>query len=105
MKQRGSSRTRSLPNGRVDPTSDEDPTDEDRDTRNDDSTGFLVSLGDEISLGGKKSWESNINDSDNTGAGGKTTGRAIITWDGEIALCACMASIYGSSCKGEKTSV
>ncbi|GKG62277.1 hypothetical protein Tco_0632181, partial [Tanacetum coccineum] len=61
--------------------------------------------GGEISSGGKKYRESNVGDSDNTGAGGKTAGRAIIAWDGEIVLCSCMASIYGSLCKGEKTSV
>nr|GFA30623.1 hypothetical protein [Tanacetum cinerariifolium] len=82
----------------VDLVGDEDPTDEDGDTE------VSVSLG-EISLEGKKSWESNIGDSDNTGDGGKTAGRAIITWGGEIALYACMASIYGSSCKGEKISM
>nr|GEV44506.1 hypothetical protein [Tanacetum cinerariifolium] len=49
--------------------------------------------------------ESDIGDSDNTGDGGKTAGRAIITLDGKIALYACMASIYGSSCKGEKISM
>nr|GFA15555.1 hypothetical protein [Tanacetum cinerariifolium] len=52
--------------------SDEDPTDEDGDTE------VSVSLG-EISLEGKKSWESDIGDSDNTGDGGKTAGRAILT--------------------------
>nr|GEX59476.1 hypothetical protein [Tanacetum cinerariifolium] len=49
--------------------------------------------------------ESDIGDCNNTGDGGKTAGRAIITWGGEIALYACMASIYGSSCKGEKISM
>nr|GEV77262.1 hypothetical protein [Tanacetum cinerariifolium] len=49
--------------------------------------------------------ESDIGDCDNTGDGSKTAGKAIITWGGEIALCACMASIYGSSCKGEKISM
>ncbi|GJW41015.1 hypothetical protein Tco_0066860 [Tanacetum coccineum] len=57
----------------VDLTGDEDPTDEDGDI------GVLVSLGVEIFLEGKKSQESNIGDSDNTGDGGKTAGRAIIT--------------------------
>nr|GEY01244.1 hypothetical protein [Tanacetum cinerariifolium] len=82
----------------VDLIGDEDPTDEDGDTE------VLVSLG-VISSEGKKSWESDIGDCDNTGDGGKTAGRAIITWGGEITLYACMASIYGSSCKGEKISI
>nr|GEY51228.1 hypothetical protein [Tanacetum cinerariifolium] len=82
----------------VDQIGDVDPTDEDGDTE------VSVSLG-EISSEGKKSWESDIGDCDNTGDGGKTTGRAIITWGGEIALYACMASIYGSSCNGEKISM
>ncbi|GJW12918.1 hypothetical protein Tco_1578745 [Tanacetum coccineum] len=63
----------------VDLTGDEDPTDEDGDI------GVSVSLGDEIFLEGKKSQESNIGDSDNTRDGGKTAGRAIITWGGGIA--------------------
>nr|GFB98605.1 hypothetical protein [Tanacetum cinerariifolium] len=71
---------------------DEDPTDEDGDTE------VLVPLG-EISSEGKKFWESDIGDCDNTGDGGKIAGRAIITWGCEIALYACMASIYESSCK------
>ncbi|GJY29182.1 hypothetical protein Tco_0404949 [Tanacetum coccineum] len=58
----------------VDLTGDEDPTDEDGDI------GVSVSLGDEIFLEGKKSQESNIDDSDNTRDGGKIAGRAIITW-------------------------
>ncbi|GJY29256.1 hypothetical protein Tco_0405023 [Tanacetum coccineum] len=58
----------------VDLTGDEDPIDEDGDI------GVLVSLSDEIFLEGKKSQESNIGDSDNTRDGGKTAGRAIITW-------------------------
>nr|GEX05314.1 hypothetical protein [Tanacetum cinerariifolium] len=82
----------------VDLIGDEDPTNEDGDTE------VLVSLG-EISSKGKKSWESDIGDYNNTRNGGKTAGRAIITWGGEIALYACMASIYGSSCKGEKISM
>ncbi|GJW39535.1 hypothetical protein Tco_0065380 [Tanacetum coccineum] len=60
-----------LPDGslsHVDLTGDEDPTDEDGDI------GVSVSLGDEIYLEGKKSQESSIGDSDNTGDGGKTTG-------------------------------
>nr|GEY87785.1 hypothetical protein [Tanacetum cinerariifolium] len=77
---------------------------DDRDTEMDDSTGVATSLC-EIYLEGKKYWESDIGDCDNTGDGSKTAGRARITWGGEIALSACMASIYGSSCKGEKTSV
>nr|GEV67064.1 hypothetical protein [Tanacetum cinerariifolium] len=76
----------------------DDPTDEDGDTE------VLVSLG-EISSKGNKSWESDIGDCDNTRDGGKTAGRAIISWGGEIALYACMASIYGSSCKREKISI
>ncbi|GJS36415.1 hypothetical protein Tco_0534797 [Tanacetum coccineum] len=58
--------------GVVDLTGDDDPTDEDGDVGMGDLTGVLVSLGDEISSGGKKSQESNIGDSDNTGDGGKT---------------------------------
>nr|GEY87761.1 hypothetical protein [Tanacetum cinerariifolium] len=77
---------------------DEDPTNEDGDTE------VSVSLG-KISPEGKKSWESDIGDCDNTRDGGKTASRAIITWGGEIALYACMASIYGSSCKDEKISI
>ncbi|GJQ97962.1 hypothetical protein Tco_0009101 [Tanacetum coccineum] len=84
---------------RVNLTSDEDPTDEDEDI------GVLVSLDDAIILEGKKSQESNIGDSDNTRDGGKTAGRAIITWGGGIASYACMFFIYRSSCKGEKTSM
>ncbi|GKD90385.1 hypothetical protein Tco_1365892, partial [Tanacetum coccineum] len=60
-------------------TGDEDPTNEDGDI------GVSVSLGVEIFLEGKKFQESNIGDSDNTVDGGKTAGRAIITWGGEIA--------------------
>ncbi|GJY62721.1 hypothetical protein Tco_0464181 [Tanacetum coccineum] len=63
----------------VDLTIDEDPTDEDGDI------GVSVSFGDEIFLEGKKSQESNIGDSDNTGDGGKTAGREIITWGCGIA--------------------
>nr|GEV55384.1 hypothetical protein [Tanacetum cinerariifolium] len=77
----------------------------DGDTRMDDSTGVSMSLGGEISSGEKKFQESDIGDCDNTGDGSKTTGRAIITWGGEIALYACMAFIYESSCKGEKISM
>ncbi|GJT89101.1 hypothetical protein Tco_1070818 [Tanacetum coccineum] len=65
--------------GVVDLTGDEDPTDEDGDI------GVSVSLGVEIFLEGKKFQESNIGDSDNTRDGGKTVGRAIITWGGGIA--------------------
>ncbi|GJY27478.1 hypothetical protein Tco_0403245 [Tanacetum coccineum] len=60
-------------------SADEDPTDEDGDI------GVLVSLGDEIFSEGKESRVSNIGDSDNTGDGGKTASRAIITWGGGIA--------------------
>nr|GEU67042.1 hypothetical protein [Tanacetum cinerariifolium] len=79
--------------------------DEGGDTGMDDSTGVSVSLAGEISSGGKKSRESN---SDNTG--GTLVGEAIGACSGGIcnslvASCACMTSIYGSSCKGEKTSV
>nr|GEX24945.1 hypothetical protein [Tanacetum cinerariifolium] len=56
----------------VDLIGDEDPTDEDGDTK------VSMSLG-EISLEGKKSWESDIGDYDNTGDGSKTAGRPIIT--------------------------
>ncbi|GJW74951.1 hypothetical protein Tco_0134321 [Tanacetum coccineum] len=63
----------------VDLIGDEDSTDEDGDI------GVLVSLGDEIFSEGKKSRESNIGDSDNIRNGGKTAGRAIITWGGGIA--------------------
>ncbi|GJU29585.1 hypothetical protein Tco_1173174 [Tanacetum coccineum] len=52
-------------------TDDDDPTDEDGDVEVGDLTGVLVSLGDKISSGGKKSRESNIDDSDNTRDGGK----------------------------------
>nr|GFC84144.1 hypothetical protein [Tanacetum cinerariifolium] len=64
-----------------------------------------MSLGGEISLGEKKFRESDIGDCDNIRDGSKIVGRAIINWGGEIALYACMASIYGSSCKGEKISM
>ncbi|GKA98694.1 hypothetical protein Tco_0826631 [Tanacetum coccineum] len=53
--------------GVVDLTGDEDPTDEDGDIGMGDSTGVLVSLGGGISSGGKKSQESNIVGSENTG--------------------------------------
>nr|GFA75955.1 hypothetical protein [Tanacetum cinerariifolium] len=56
----------------VDLNGDKDPTDEDGDTK------VSVSLG-EISLEGKKSWETDIGDYDNTGVGGKTDGKAIKT--------------------------
>ncbi|GKE97716.1 hypothetical protein Tco_0021067, partial [Tanacetum coccineum] len=69
----------------VDLTGDEDPTDEDEDIGIGDPTGVSVSLGGEISSRGKESRESNIGDSDNTGDGSKTAGRAIITWGGGIA--------------------
>nr|GEV90096.1 hypothetical protein [Tanacetum cinerariifolium] len=91
--------------GVIDLTGDEDPTDEDGDTGMDDSTGVSTYLGGEISSRGKKYRESN---SDNTG--GTTVGEAIGACSGGIgnslvASYACMTSIYGSSCKGEKTSV
>nr|GEW17292.1 hypothetical protein [Tanacetum cinerariifolium] len=66
--------------GVVDLTGDEDPINEDGDTRMGDSE-VLVSLG-EITSRGKKSQESNI-----------------------VASYAGMTSIYGLSCKGEKTIV
>nr|GEU85197.1 hypothetical protein [Tanacetum cinerariifolium] len=62
-------------------TGDEDPTDEDGDTRMDDLTGILASLGGEIYSGGKKSQESN---SDNTG--GTTVGEAIGACSGGIVM-------------------
>nr|GFA99542.1 hypothetical protein [Tanacetum cinerariifolium] len=54
----------------VDLIGDEDPIDEDTDTE------VSVSLS-EISSKGKKSWESNIGDCDNTRDGGKITGGGI----------------------------
>nr|GEU35715.1 hypothetical protein [Tanacetum cinerariifolium] len=69
-----------------------------------DSTRVSVSLG-KISLEGNKSWESNIGDSDNTGDGGKIAGREITTWGGGMVSCACMTSIFESSCEGEETSM
>ncbi|GJR28440.1 hypothetical protein Tco_1104672 [Tanacetum coccineum] len=45
---------------------------------------------------------SNNGDSDNTRDGGKTAGRAIITWGGGMVSYVC---IYGSSCKGGKNSM
>ncbi|GKF22954.1 hypothetical protein Tco_0075276, partial [Tanacetum coccineum] len=66
--------------GVVDLNGDEDPTDEDGDIGMGDSTGVSVSLGGEIFLGGKKCWESNISDSDNTGDRGKIVGGAIGAW-------------------------
>ncbi|GKD06537.1 hypothetical protein Tco_1181511 [Tanacetum coccineum] len=82
MKRRGSSGTGSLPSGRVDLTGDEDPTDED-----------------------EYYWNS-----DNTGDEGKIVGGAIRVCGGIgnsllVASYACKTFIYGSSCKGEKTSV
>ncbi|GJX70458.1 retrovirus-related pol polyprotein from transposon TNT 1-94 [Tanacetum coccineum] len=77
----------------VDLTGDEDPTDEDGDI------GVSVSLGVEIFLEGKKSQESNIGDSDNTGDGGKTAGRAIITWGGRIA--SLISESEGTICRDE----
>nr|GEY07346.1 hypothetical protein [Tanacetum cinerariifolium] len=65
--------------GVIDLTGDEDPTDEDGDTRMDDLIGILASLGGEISSRGKKSQESN---SDNTG--GTTVGEAIGACSGGI---------------------
>nr|GEV25091.1 hypothetical protein [Tanacetum cinerariifolium] len=90
--------------GVVDLTGDKDPSDEDGSTGLGYSTGVLVSLG-EISLEGNKSWVLNIDDSNNTGDGGKIAGRAITTWGGGMASYACMTSIFESSCKGKKTSM
>nr|GEU34361.1 hypothetical protein [Tanacetum cinerariifolium] len=89
----------------MDLTGDEDPTNEDGDTGMDDSTRVSASLSGEISSGGEKSQESN---SDNIE--GTTVGEVIGACSGGIgnslvASYACMTSIYGSSCKGEKTSV
>nr|GEZ37449.1 hypothetical protein [Tanacetum cinerariifolium] len=91
--------------GVINLTSDEDPTDEDGDAKMDDSTGVFASLDCEISSRGKKSGKSY---SDNKG--GITVGEAIKACSGGIfnslvASYACMTSIYGSSFKGEKTSV
>nr|GEW53280.1 hypothetical protein [Tanacetum cinerariifolium] len=58
--------------GVVDLTGDEDPTDEDGDIGTSDSMGVLAPLGGEISLGGRKSQESNSNNT-----GGITVGEAI----------------------------
>nr|GEW90740.1 hypothetical protein [Tanacetum cinerariifolium] len=68
--------------GVIDLTSDEDPTDEDGDTRMDDSIGVSASLVGEA-----------------IGACSGGIGNSL------VASYACMTSIYGSSCKGEKTSV
>ncbi|GJU86796.1 hypothetical protein Tco_1294342 [Tanacetum coccineum] len=106
-----SSGTGLLPGGHVNLTGDEDPTDEDADIGMGDSTGVSMYLGGEISLRGNKSQESNIGDSDNTGDGDTTVGGAIEASSGgignslSVASYACMISIYGSSCKGKKTSV
>ncbi|GKD84521.1 hypothetical protein Tco_1355675, partial [Tanacetum coccineum] len=81
----------------VDLTSDEDLNDEDGDTGMGDSIGVSVSFGDEIFSEGKKSQKLNIGDSDNTEDGGKTAGRAIVTWGDGMASYACMTFIYGSS--------
>nr|GFB61887.1 hypothetical protein [Tanacetum cinerariifolium] len=61
-------------------TSDVDPTDEDGDIGMGHSTGISMSLDGEISSGGKKSQETN---SDNTG--GTTVGEAIGACSGGIA--------------------
>ncbi|GKD46553.1 hypothetical protein Tco_1271198, partial [Tanacetum coccineum] len=74
-------------------TSDEDPTDEDGDIRIGDSTGVSVSLGGGISLGGKKSRESNISGSDNTGDGGTPIGGGIVTYGRLMASYACITFI------------
>nr|GEX06189.1 hypothetical protein [Tanacetum cinerariifolium] len=66
----------------VDLTGNKDPIDEDGDTRVSDSE-VSVSLG-EIFSGGRKSRESNIGDSDNTGDGGKIVGEAIGACSGGI---------------------
>nr|GEX09133.1 retrovirus-related Pol polyprotein from transposon TNT 1-94 [Tanacetum cinerariifolium] len=67
--------------GVIDLIDDEDPTYEDGDTGMDDSTRVSASLSGEISLGGKKSQESN---SDNTG--GTIVGEAIGTCSGGIDI-------------------
>nr|GEU40035.1 hypothetical protein [Tanacetum cinerariifolium] len=67
--------------GVIDLTDDEDPTDEDGYTEMDYSTGVSASLGGEISSGGRKSWESN---SDNTGD--IIVGEAIGACSGGIVL-------------------
>ncbi|GKB14494.1 hypothetical protein Tco_0848417 [Tanacetum coccineum] len=77
MKQQGSSGTGSLPSSHVDLTGDEDPTDEDGDIRIGNPIGVSMSLGGKISSRGKKSQESNIGHSDNTGDGGKIVCEAI----------------------------
>nr|GFD26491.1 hypothetical protein [Tanacetum cinerariifolium] len=87
--------------GLIDLTGDEDPTDEDGDTRMDDSTEVSTSLGGEISSREKIFLESN---SDNTK--GTIVAEVIKASSGRIANSyACITSINGSSCKGEKTSV
>nr|GEZ17927.1 hypothetical protein [Tanacetum cinerariifolium] len=73
----------------VDVTDDEDPTNEDGDTGMGDLIGVSVSLGVEIFSEEKKSRESNIGGSDNTGDTGKTVGRAIIAWGGGMESYAC----------------
>ncbi|GJW48163.1 hypothetical protein Tco_0079809 [Tanacetum coccineum] len=101
----------SLPGGLVDLTGDENPTDKDGDIGMGDSIGVSMYLGGEISSRGIKSQESNIGDSDNTRDGDTIVGEAIGVCSGGIgnslpvASYSCMISIYGSSCKGEKTSV
>nr|GEX18488.1 hypothetical protein [Tanacetum cinerariifolium] len=90
----------------VDLTGNEDPINEDGDTRVGDSE-VSVSLGD-ICSGGRKSQELSIGDTED---GGKVVGRAIIVWSRgrgnslSVASYTGMTSIYGSSCKGKKTSV
>ncbi|GJY39016.1 hypothetical protein Tco_0425380 [Tanacetum coccineum] len=67
-------------------------------------------LGGKISLGRKKSRESNIDDSGNTGDRGKIVGGAIGVCGSGIgdsllvALYACITFIYGSSWKGKMAS-
>nr|GEU51739.1 hypothetical protein [Tanacetum cinerariifolium] len=78
----------------VDLIGDKDPTDEDGDNGIGDLTGVSVSLGGEIFSKEKKSRESNIGGSDNTGDKDKITGRAIIAWGGRVTSYACM--IYES---------
>ncbi|GJV86697.1 RNA-directed DNA polymerase, eukaryota, reverse transcriptase zinc-binding domain protein [Tanacetum coccineum] len=60
-------------------------------------------------MGRKKSQDLNINDSGNTGDGGKTVGGAIGAYgsgigDSLLALYACITFIYGSSWNGEMAS-
>ncbi|GJZ40978.1 retrovirus-related pol polyprotein from transposon TNT 1-94 [Tanacetum coccineum] len=90
---RHSDRKESSGGGVVDLTIDEDPTDEDGDI------GVSVSFGDEIFLEGKKSQESNIGDSDNTGDGGKTA--AVGCYGAKKEGCGALATMKGPRYLGE----